>query len=61
MDCPDCQGEGDIARKACTVDGIKYPNAVVKCWKCDGTGEICDHCGESVAVCDGDCNDEIED
>lgn len=58
MDCPDCDGEGRIERKACTVDGIKYPTVQVNCWRCDGTGELCDKCGESAAFCEGDCDDE---
>lgn len=53
MDCPDCDGEGTWIRKACTVDGIKYPKAVVACFRCDGDGELCDVCGESMSVCNG--------
>jgi len=25
------------------------------CFRCDGTGELCDHCGESTSFCEGDC------
>ena len=52
MDCPDCKGTG----------GSTSPSGTVKpCWRCDGSGELCDACGESVAVCKGDCRDEDED
>lgn len=61
MDCPDCEGEGTVLRKKCRVDGIEYPAMVVNCWRCDGSGELCDACGESVAVCKGYCRDEDED
>ena len=57
MDCPDCVGEGEVLRRKCVVDGVEYPEMMVNCWRCDGTGELCDVCGESTAACSG-CDDE---
>jgi hypothetical protein len=59
MECPDCVGKGTVVRKKCTVDKIEYPEAIVNCFRCDGTGELCDRCGESVAVCENEgCENE---
>ncbi len=57
MDCPDCNGDGTVLRKKCSVDGIDYPEAAVNCWRCNGTGELCDVCGEAINFCEGDCAD----
>lgn len=58
MTCSNCNGEGTVVRKAFMVDGIDYPETEIGCFLCDGAGEMCDGCGESVAVCDGGCLDE---
>lgn len=46
MECDDCDGTGESA------------NPGQACFICDGTGEMCDACGESFAVCDGSCRDD---
>lgn len=51
MDCPDCKGMGKTIADRATSKAHE-----VNCFRCDGTGELCDHCGESVAVCEGYCN-----
>jgi DnaJ-class molecular chaperone len=53
MDCPNCKGEGRAVRKAFTQDGIQYPETTVNCYECNGTGELCDECGEAINVCGG--------
>lgn len=60
MQCEDCNGVGKVTREEFELDGIKYPKAMVNCFFCDGTGEMCDHCGESRACCDGSCQDPNE-
>lgn len=57
MNCPDCSGTCRVLREKCTVDGIEYPEMLVDCFRCNGTGELCDVCGEAADVCDGFCND----
>lgn len=53
MDCQNCNGTGTVLRKAFKQDGISYPETTVNCFVCNGTGEMCDVCGESIDVCDG--------
>lgn len=50
MVCSICKGTGEQVK--C---GIK-----LECEHCNGTGEFCDHCGESVDVCDGLCQGAVE-
>lgn len=52
MKCPDCDGAGTVIRQECVVDGIRYPTAEVDCFRCDGSGDLCDVCGESIEVCE---------
>jgi hypothetical protein len=55
MICDDCKGSGEGGASATT--GKTMP-----CFRCDGTGELCDRCGESTAVCEGEaCRDDEED
>lgn len=52
MDCSNCKGTGKTTNSKGTV---------LNCWECDGTGEKCDNCGESSAVCNGyECLEEPE-
>ena len=53
MNCKNCNGEGTVLRKAFKQDGISYPEMTVTCFECNGTGEICDECGEAINVCEG--------
>lgn len=32
-----------------------------KCLRCDGTGEICQVCGESAVLCEGTCKIDADD
>ena len=41
MDCVDCKGTG------------KSANEGQGCFVCNGTGLMCDVCGEAIDVCDG--------
>ena len=29
------------------------------CFRCDGTGQLCEGCGESESICDGLCDEEV--
>ena len=57
MMCSNCNGTGEVLRKTCTVDGIQYPEVIVRCFVCDGSGELCDACGESLEACICDDNE----
>ena len=58
MECPNGKGEGQVLRKACKVDGISYPEVMVRCYECNGTGELCDNCCEAIDVCNGEHDDD---
>ncbi len=58
MECKNCKGEGRVVRKAFKQDGIEYPAMTVNCFECNGTGEMCDYCGEASDVCQGQCAEE---
>lgn len=60
MDCKNCNGEGEVIRKAFKQDGISYPKMTVRCYECNGTGEMCDVCGEPINVCDGIHDDDSD-
>lgn len=60
MDCNNCKGEGKVLRKAFKLDGIDYPESTVNCYECNGTGEMCDVCGEAINVCDGIHDDDSD-
>ena len=51
MNCPSCKGECYVLRDAFVLDGIKYPETRVPCFECNGTGEMCDVCGEAIDAC----------
>lgn len=51
MKCSDCDGIGEI---------INPSDPGQPCFFCNGTGELCDHCGEAIDVCDGLCDGAIE-
>lgn len=44
MDCPDCYGQ----------------ETSEDCFRCDGSGELCDRCGESTYYCRGKCGEKNE-
>lgn len=47
VECSKCDGLG-------CVDGQW---GTENCISCDGTGRVCEHCGEPSDVCYGDCTD----
>jgi hypothetical protein len=54
---PNGAGEGDheMSFSTCPDCGGDDP----KCFRCDGTGLVCDHCGESETACH--CDEEEDD
>lgn len=57
--CTNCE-DGRVLRKAFTLDGISYPECMVNCYDCNGTGQKCEFCGEASNVCDGTCDEDTE-
>lgn len=58
MICDMCDGKGTVMRESMKVNGKLLGGTRITCFKCDGTGEICDCCGESQVVCAGSCQDD---
>lgn len=64
-DCENCGGTGKVQVPAPVPPGAKKPKkpqtVTANCFNCNGTGEICDICGEAINVCDGIHDDDEDD
>jgi RecJ-like exonuclease len=52
--CENCEGTG-------TVSLPEHPGRVTTCFFCNGTGEMCDICGEAINICEGIHDDDEND